>query len=140
MPATTLNWKKPTSRPRQAAGAISAIYKGPSTLDPPMPKPPMNRKNNSEGKSHEMAEPRADTIYNTAMIRKLSRRPYLSPGTPPKIAPMMVPHRALETVTPSMASERWKISFSAEVAPAITAVSKPKSRPPRAATIVLLMR
>ena len=55
-----LNWKKPTSRPRHFAGAISAIYMGPSTDEPPIPSPPMKRKQTSEYQSQANAQPSAE--------------------------------------------------------------------------------
>ena len=82
--------------------------------------------------------PRAETKNRTASPLKLSRRPNRSPGMLASIAPMIVPHRAMATVKPSEAGVRWYRFTSALVAPAMTAVSKPKSSPPSAATIVLL--
>ncbi len=61
MPKTTLNWKKPTRRPRHCAGAISAMYMGPSTEEPPMPSPPTKRKKTSEFQSQAKAQPMAET-------------------------------------------------------------------------------
>src|SRR5579864_2307196 len=55
-------------------------------------------------------------------------------------APTTVPQRAMETVRPRPPGVSWKALVNALVAPAITAVSKPKRRPPSAATTVLLMR
>src|ERR1700722_7391641 len=54
------------------------------------------------------------------------------------MAPKMVPIRALETVMPTRVALRENTVVSCEVAPAITAVSNPKSNPPSAATAVLL--
>ena len=75
MPNTILNWKKPTSRPRIRAGAISAIYMGPSTDEAPMPRPPMKRATSSEGQPNANAHPSAETKYSTPVIRRLARRP-----------------------------------------------------------------
>src|SRR5215468_12079928 len=55
-------------------------------------------------------------------------------------APTTVPHSAIETVMPSRLGDRSKVLVSAAVAPAMTAVSKPNSRPPSAATTVLFTR
>src|SRR5262249_7599297 len=52
-------------------------------------------------------------------------------------APATVPHRAIDTVMPSRLGESSKVEVRADVAPAMTAVSKPNSNPPRAATTVL---
>src|ERR1700722_17000057 len=54
------------------------------------------------------------------------------------MAPKMVPIRALETVMPTRVALRENTVVSCELAPAITAVSNPKSSPPSAATAVLL--
>jgi hypothetical protein len=51
--------------------------------------------------------------------------------------PPTVPHKAKETVMPSVTAERPKAEDIPWVAPEITAVSKPRRRPPRAATTVL---
>lgn len=56
------------------------------------------------------------------------------------MAPRMVPYRALATVMPRAVGERAKVVVRARVAPAMTAVSKPKSSPPSAATTVLFSR
>src|SRR5881275_2681415 len=133
-----LNWNSPTSRPRHFAGEISAIYIGPSTDDPPIPSPAKNRNSTSADQFHARAQPSAETRYRTASPRRLSRRPYLSPKRPAVAAPMIVPQSALETVKPSAPGERPYVVVSACVVPAMTAVSKPNSRPPSAATTVLL--
>src|SRR5438445_2063521 len=138
MPKTTLNWKKPTRRPRTLAGAISAMYIGPSTDDPPIPSPPTKRNRTREYQFQARAQPTDEITYNTAMTRKLSRRPYRSPGNPASIAPKIVPHSALATVTPSRPGESWYVWVSAAVVPEITAVSNPNKRPPKAAITVLL--
>ena len=70
-----LNWKNPTSRPRLSAGAISAMYMGPSTDDAPIPSPPMKRASRKEYQSQASAHPRAETRYSTAVICRLARRP-----------------------------------------------------------------
>src|SRR5208337_2669040 len=140
MPTTTLIWNDPTSRPRHFAGAISAMYIGPSTEEPPMPRPPMKRATTSAGQFHAKAQPRAEIRYSTAISRKLSRRPYRSPGMPASMAPNTVPKSALKTVNPSDQGESWNVTRKAPMVPAITAVSNPNSRPPKAATTVLFKR
>ena len=47
--------------PRQRAGAISAMYTGPNTDEPPMPSPPMKRKTSSDVQLQEKAQPSAET-------------------------------------------------------------------------------
>ena len=63
MPKTTLNWNRPTRRPRYLAGASSAMYMGPSTEEPPMPRPPIKRKKTSADQFQANAQPRAETRY-----------------------------------------------------------------------------
>lgn len=116
------------------------MYMGPSTEEPPMPSPPTNRKNTSEYQSQAKAHPRAETTYRTAMMRRLSRRPKRSAGIPANMAPRMVPISAVATVRPREKGESRKTSARACVAPEMTTVSKPNSRPPRAATTVLRRR
>src|ERR1044072_9083850 len=132
-----LNWKKPTSRPRLSAGAISAMYIGPSTDDAPIPSPPMNRASRNEYQSKANAQPTADNRYSTAVICNAFRLPSRSPGMPPNIAPRIVPHSAEDTVTPSMYGVNEYFADSAAVAPAITAVSNPNNSPPNAAITAL---
>ena len=135
-----LNWNVPTSLPLNLAGAISAMYIGPNTDDPPIASPPMNRANTNEPQFQANAHPIAESRYRIASMRRLARRPYLSPGYPAIIDPITVPQSALDTVRPSVPGVRPKTSVRARVAPAITAVSKPNRRPPRAATIVALSK
>ena len=75
MPATTLNWLSATSRPRMAAGAISAMYIGATTDEPPMASPPMNRKTSSETQPGASPQPAAERRYSTASARSTGRRP-----------------------------------------------------------------
>ena len=56
-----LNCVTATSRPRIRAGDISAMYIGDTTDAPPIPIPPMKRKNKRECQSHGKALPTADT-------------------------------------------------------------------------------
>ncbi len=60
MPETMLNWKNPTSRPRLSAGAISAMYMGPITLEPPIARPPTKRKNTTAYQLNANAHPAAE--------------------------------------------------------------------------------
>jgi hypothetical protein len=61
MPTTMLSWLRATSRPRTSAGAISAMYIGAATDDPPMASPPRKRKNTSADQLHARPQPSADT-------------------------------------------------------------------------------
>ncbi len=60
MPSTMLNWNRPTSLPREPAGAISEMYIGAATDETPTPTPPMKRKIMNETISGARAEPSAD--------------------------------------------------------------------------------
>src|SRR6476620_11151068 len=51
--------------------------------------------------------------------------------------PNTVPQSATDTVIPRPLGESWNAVVSSAVAPAMTAVSNPNSKPPRAATTVL---
>jgi hypothetical protein len=64
-------------------------------------------------------------------------RPQALAGQLTSTEPTIVPTSALATVNPSEKLLSWKTFVSASVVPEMTAVSKPKSRPPREATIVL---
>ena len=70
------------------------------------------------------------------MTRRLARRPYFSPGSPEKMAPMTAPASAAATVMPSCAGVSEKLGTRVRVVPEITAVSNPKRSPPSAPTRV----
>src|SRR6266567_483242 len=116
------------------------MYMGPRTEDPPMASPPIKRKATSAYQCHAKAHPRAETRYRTARMRRLSRRPYRSPGIPAENEPATVPHNAMATVIPKDAGESLNVLLRPVVVPAMTAVSKPNSNPPSAATTVLRRR
>ena len=61
MPNTMLNWNMPARRPRCSAGAISAIYSGATTVEIPIPSPPMNRATMNDSTSCASADHTADT-------------------------------------------------------------------------------
>src|SRR5690606_19961394 len=125
--------KSATSRPRREGGAISEMYIGATTDEIPTPTPPMNRKIKNIPQPVARPEPSADTRYSTATMSRLILRPYLSAGTPPYRAPMTVPMRAMETVSPCSKGLEFQSTCRVCSAPEITAVSKPKRKPPRAA-------
>jgi hypothetical protein len=100
IPSTMLNWVTATSRPRSAAGEISAMYMGDTTEAPPTPMPPTKRKSSMDHQSHARAVPTADTKYSAAIANNTRRRPKASVGRPTTIEPRMVPTRALATVKP----------------------------------------
>src|SRR5579863_861535 len=72
-------------------------------------------------------------------MRSVSRLPKRWPMTPAHMAPITVPNSAMNTVTPLVHAVRWYKVVSDCSVPAITAVSKPKSRPPSAPTKVALI-
>src|ERR1700761_5897671 len=116
------------------------MYMGPRTDEPPTPRPPIKRKSSSESQFHARPQPSAEMRYRIAITRRLSRRPLRSPGMPASDAPRIVPNSATATVKPNPQPDSVKVFFNPAVVPEITAVSKPNSRPPSAATTVLLMR
>lgn len=70
----------------------------------------------------------------TAANRSEPRRPNLVAQTPEIAPPITHPIKALETVTPCQKEFNPKCFCKACSAPEITAVSYPKSRPPKMAT------
>ncbi len=61
MPKTILNWNMPASRPRCLGGAISEMYMGATTVEMPMPKPPITRAAMNTVTLGAKAEPTAPT-------------------------------------------------------------------------------
>src|SRR4051812_16590510 len=102
--------------------------------------PPRKRNATSKVQLPAAAQPRAETRKVTAVANSTGRRPNRSLGAPAAREPTIVPIRALATVNPSSPPERPKTRFRASVVPEMTAVSKPKRKPPRAATTVLSSR
>src|SRR5437762_13248994 len=98
MPNTTLNWKTPTRRPRNLAGAISAIYIGPNTDEPPIPSPHRERNPTREVQPQAAAQPNPEIKYKIDMTRRLSRRAIHSPGHPARGDPITTADRPLATV------------------------------------------
>ena len=134
------NWLTATSRPRRLAGAISVIYIGQTTDAPPTATPPSQRKNSSAYQFHASAQPSAEMTNSTASIASTGRRPHQSAGRPTSNEPTIVPISALETVKPSRLSLSVNTCRKASVVPEMTAVSKPKSSEPSAATMALINR
>ena len=100
-----------------------------------MASPPMNRKIRNWTRFWGMAHPMAETKNSTAEISMKRRRPRRSLTVPAMAAPAMQPMRTMLTASPSPRDDRAKRCLRKRVAPAMMAVSKPNSRPPRAATI-----
>src|ERR1019366_2603688 len=134
------NWLTATSSPRRLAGAISVIYIGQTTDAPPTATPPSHRKNSSAYQLHASAQPTDAMTNTTASIASTGRRPHQSAGRPTDSDPTIVPSSALDTVKPSQKSFSVNTCRSASVVPEITAVSKPKSSDPSAATMALIKR
>src|SRR5664279_3316850 len=134
------NWLTATSSPRRLAGAISVIYIGQTTDAPPTATPPSQRKNSSAYQFQASAQPTAETTNSTASIASTGRRPHQSAGRPTNKEPTMVPSSALDTVKPSQYLLSAYTCCKASVVPEMTAVSKPKSSDPRAATMALITR
>src|SRR5436190_3602298 len=91
MPNTMLNWNMPARRPRYSGGEISEMYMGATTVEIPMPTPPMNRATMNVSTFHARAEPNADTIYRMPTQSSVGLRPHRSAGQPPPSAPITVP-------------------------------------------------
>ena len=100
----------------------------------PTPIPPTTLQAMRSTAPNARPEPMAE-MKNRAAANTMARtRPILSARLPPPQAPRMQPSRAEETVKPIMNSESPKRSWIGPTAPLITAVSKPKRKPPNAAT------
>ena len=100
MPKTMLNWNIPASRPRQAGGAISAMYIGAATVEMPTPSPPMNRATLNEYTSVASADHTAETKYSAPIHSNVARRPKRSAGQPPSSDPSTVPYNAAPIASP----------------------------------------
>ena len=82
---------------------------------------------------------RAPTPKRTPIQNRIGLRPKRSARLPATMAPQIVPMVAMATIMPSPKEDRAYSSVSFSSAPEMTAVSKPKSRPPREATMALRM-
>jgi len=83
------------------------------------------------------AEPIALIVKRTAAARMMWMRLNRSASGPAYQAPTAQPSRAELTAKPSSPELAWNWSSIAVTAPLITEVSKPKRKPPRAATHVM---
>ena len=81
------------------AGEISVIYVGTAIVETPMPRPPINLKKENDKGPFARAEPIADIKYNIPINTRVLFLPNLSFGNAPKIAPITVPHSAIDTTT-----------------------------------------
>ena len=108
------------------------MYSGATTELAPTPSPPMNRATLSDHTPCAAAEPTADSKNSAAIPSNDARRPYRSAGMPPTKAPMTVPYSAEPTICPFARSLRFHCACKRSFTPLMTAVSKPKRKPPRA--------
>lgn len=96
--------------------------------------PPSTRQSTRSTEPKASPEPIAE-MKNSAAATIMARwRPIRSERLPPAQAPIMQPSSAEETVKPTAMSERPNWAWMGPTAPLITAVSKPKRKPPNAAT------
>ncbi len=116
------------------------MYIGPITDDAPMANPPIARNTIRAAQLHVKAQPMEESTYKAPSSLRQRRRPYRSLGAAAPNEPRTVPNSALETVMPSVSGESANVSLSAFVTPDMTAVSNPKSSPPKAATRELRSR
>jgi len=75
----------------------------------------------------------AETMYRPAVKTRIFLRPKRSLTMPANAAPTMQPMSRHPTAQPACKLSSWKWAFTNSIAPAMIAVSKPKSSPPTAA-------
>ena len=119
-------------RPLNLAGEISEIYMGPATDDAPTANPPRKRNSIKKEWLDVVALPKAETAYKIATTNNTNLLPYLSAGLPAVRAPIIVPINAEEIVIPCQKEFKSNNSCIDLSTPEITAVSKPKRKPPNA--------
>jgi len=105
---------------------------GDKTDAPPMANPPIKRKVTNIARDVEKAVPIAEIRNNRASIFNMNLLPYISPGLPIDIEPIIQPTNAELTAHPSIASDSWKYFVMKGTVPEITAVSNPNKSPPKA--------
>ena len=116
------------------AGATSDIYIGAKTLAAPMARPPAIR--DAMKNRAELAAPVATALARkrTALKNIVGRRPIASASLPAPKAPAAQPSNTEATAKPVPAALVPKAFARASTAPLITPLSKPKRKPPIAAT------
>ena len=121
-------------RPRICAGATSAMYIGANTLAPPMATPAVIR--TAMKNAAELAAPVATAVTRNRIAFKsiVGRRPRESASLPAPKAPTAQPSNTEATAKPVPAASVRKAFASASTVPLITPLSKPKRKPPIAAT------
>ena len=100
----------------------------------PTPMPPMTRNKPNISTLIARPVPKALTRNSSAAIFITASLPILSASRPATNAPRAAPISAAATATPVTSLLIWKWSSTAATAPLMTALSYPKSNPPRAAT------
>ena len=134
MPVVIASMLTATSEPRTFAGTISAMYSGeikeampiaiPTTILPAI---------NTVTVCARAVEAALTVKIIPASIISL-RRPKRPVKAPPIAAPITAPIKTALTTISSIKVDRENCCLMNSIAPEITPVSKPKSRPPRAAT------
>src|SRR3954470_19697650 len=109
------------------------MYIGPTTDDAPTAIPPIKRKVINKIQKGVNAQPTADTRYRSAITVSTFFLPYCWAGAPAIKEPRTVPIKLAATVKPCQPAERFQRCWMVFSAPEITAVSKPKRKPPNAA-------
>ena len=103
-----MSWFRPTSRPRNSAGASSEMNTGTMLEAQPTARPRMTRETTMIGTDVEKAassEPPTNTAEATSRI---GRRPNLSDRRPEVMAPMAAPTVREETTMPEVRELRPK--------------------------------
>ena len=100
---TIVNWFIATRRPRQAAGAISAMYIGERFEARPIASPPITRQTLKAKNESTKAVPIEETRNSAAANTKSHLRPRRSLSPPQSTAPNRQPTRALAMAQPSAA-------------------------------------
>ncbi len=134
MPVTIASCCSEPSRPRRCAGAISAMYVGAITDADPIARPPTKRQSMSPPTLPGNAEPIAEIMKSTAATRMAWMRPRRSAMRPAYQAPTAQPSSAMLTMKPVCAGLVPYCAAMPGTAALMTEESKPKRKPPRAAT------
>src|SRR5690606_4771375 len=99
----------------------------------PTPRPPRERQAMRSHVPNASPEPTAEAVKSTAATTMTRTRPWRAARGPANQAPTTQPSSAEETVKPWRNPLMPKSALIASMAPLMTAVSKPKRKPPRAA-------
>ncbi len=105
-----------------------------------MPNPPTMRAQTSSVEDLARPHHTADTVKNTALRSSTRLRPKRSLSIPAASAPQKQPTIADPTTHPSILSDKLNSVVNIVSVPEMTAVSKPNSSPPKAATTQIITR